>query len=142
MTWEEAGAFCKWAGGRLPTEAEWEYAARAGNERSRYGSLDSIAWYGDSWDGLHGVGLKEPNTWRLYDMLGNVWQWTADWHGEKYYDKKEGIDPQGPGSGIERGLRGGSWSHDPVNVRVSYRGRYGPGIRNRFFGVRCVGEVP
>src|SRR5271165_4489601 len=124
IIWDEANAYCQHAGGRLPTEAEWEYAARAGSTASRYGPLDAMAWYEDnSGGGPHPVAQKEPNAWRLYDMLGNVWQWTADWYDERYFDKNEGKDPQGPPHEQLRTLRGGSWGSGPRYLRVS--GRFG-----------------
>jgi formylglycine-generating enzyme required for sulfatase activity len=142
ITWEEAKRYCEATGMRLPTEAEWEYAARAGNPRALYGEVDSIAWYNDdSGSQAHPVGLKEPNAWKLYDMLGNVWQWTADWYGEKYYDLHEDEDPQGPPAGSSRTFRGGSWGSFPRSVRASYRGWGEPGFEEYSFGVRCVGET-
>ena len=83
---------------RLPTEAEWEYAARAGTTVARYGELDSIAWYaGNSGAETHPVGRKRANAWGLHDMLGNVWEWTADWWG--HYPSSLVTDPQGPSTG-------------------------------------------
>jgi len=126
VTWDEAQGYCQKIGGRLPTEAEWEYAARAGSPAARYGNLDDIAWYsGNSGGKTHEVGQKQANAFGLFDMLGNVWQWTADW-----YDAGHTM----------RALRGGSWLYNPRGVRVSYRSRLGPGYRFSDIGFRCVGE--
>jgi formylglycine-generating enzyme required for sulfatase activity len=176
VTWDEAQAYCTWAGGgneklRLPSEAEWEYAARAGSRASRYGDLKTVAWYGDNsgkpinsaaiWaevgqdntiynerlyaagSGPHRVaGLKE-NAWNLRDMLGNVGEWTADWYDAGYYTNSPLTDPKGPTEAKQyRVLRGGSWGYLPGNVRVSYRFRSEPSDRNFVIGFRCAGELP
>ena len=95
---------------RLPTEAEWEYAARAGDSSCRYGPLVEVAWFHDNSDGrTHPVGEKKPNGFGLYDTLGNVWEWVQDWYGEDYYSHSPESDPKGPGSGEYRVSRGGSW---------------------------------
>jgi formylglycine-generating enzyme required for sulfatase activity len=109
----------------LPTEAQWEYAARAG-ETGPYsgGTVEEVAWHKDnSGGGTHEVGTKRPNAWGLHDMHGNVWEWCADW----YKDELEGgVDPQGAASGSGRVFRGGSWRGNALNCRVSLRYGYDP----------------
>ena len=166
VSWDDAQSYCRTVGMRLPTEAEWEYAARAGNTGARYGDLEAIAWYsGNSGrqrlDGgemfrsdpknyeenliakgnqTHAIGQKQPNAWQLYDMLGNVWEWTADWFDKNYYVRSEAHDPTGPSSGTHRALRGGAWDDDARNTRLSNRYSLAPDSRNFYAGFRCVGN--
>ena len=122
---------------RLPTEAEWEYAARAGTTGSRYGELIEVAWYwGNSDRRPHRVGTKRANEWGLHDMLGNVWEWTADWYGR--YPEGPVTDPRGPAKGASRVARGGSWYIDAQNSRFAYRYGLSPGIRRSTLGFRLV----
>ncbi len=122
---------------RLPTEAEWEYAARAGTTGARYGELDAIAWWdGNSRGRVHPVGEKRANAWGLHDMLGNVWEWTADWYGE--YPLGQVTDPTGPSTGSYRAVRGGSWSYGAWIVRSALRGYDSPGGRYNTLGFRLV----
>lgn len=144
VSWQNAVDYCKWDGDRrMPTEAEWEYSARAGTSQARYGNLDDIAWYDEnSGGGTHPVAQKQPNGFGLYDMLGNVLQWNADWYDAKYYEKSPQQDPPGAGSSGFRSVRGGSWVNVSGNVRVSVRNRILPGVRFVYLGFRCVREVP
>jgi formylglycine-generating enzyme required for sulfatase activity len=165
VSWSEGRGYCRRVGMRLPTEAEWEYAARAGSQAPKYGDLDAIAWYaGDSGprpvDGgalyqadpknyendliakgnqTHVVGRKQPNAWKLYDMQGDVWEWTADWYDKGYFAHSALRDPTGPAHGVERAVRGGAWDDDARNNRVSNRLSLKPSSRNFYTGFRCVG---
>jgi formylglycine-generating enzyme required for sulfatase activity len=139
VTSDDAQAYCKGAEMRLPTEAEWEYAARGGSASARYGPLDSIAWhYRNSEGTTHEVGQKQANGYGLYDMLGNVCEWVADWYG--LYNAAEAVDPKGPQTGQYRVLRGGSSYDIPFLIRASARSKYEPGERSLNVGFRCAGN--
>ncbi|HEY6341689.1 MAG TPA: SUMF1/EgtB/PvdO family nonheme iron enzyme [Bryobacteraceae bacterium] len=120
VNWVEARSYCYAIAGCLPTEAEWEYAARAGSTGMRYGDPDKIAWYeGNSDDRTHEVGQKQPNAFRLYDMLGNVREWVADWYGP--YRQGAQIDPYGDARDPFPVVRGAPWYQGDFAVRVSKR---------------------
>ena len=133
---------------RLPTEAEWEYAARAGTDTTRYwgDSTDEMgqhAWFTqNSGEKTHPVGQLKPNAWGLYDMMGNVWEWVSDWYGEKYYTNSPRINPTGPNSGSSRVLRGGGWRYYPDAVRSAYRFDITPGLRHYDLGFRLSRTSP
>ena len=127
---------------RLPTEAEWEYAARGGNRSSGYkysgsNALGAVAWNADnSRDKTHPVGQKSPNELGVHDMSGNVWEWCQDWYG--IYDKRPQNNPIGPTIGVSRVERGGSWSNTARHTRVSYRHGNTPDNRNIMVGFRLA----
>ncbi len=163
VDWQEAVEFCRREGLRLPTEAEHEYASRAGGTtRFSWGDdPDRGCLYangadrtplsnGWSWDRrmecsdgrsdeLAPVGSYRPNAWGLHDMTGNVLEWVSDWYGEDYYGRSPRKDPKGPSSGWLRVYRGGGWIDLPDFLRSSYRSRLVPGARNHFLGFRCAG---
>jgi hypothetical protein len=122
---------------RLPTEAEWEYACRAGTEGERYGNLDAVAWYsGNSGDTTHPVAQKQSNAWGLYDMLGNIYEWCSDWYAADYYTQSPAADPLGPAAGTMKISRGGCSFFDAAHTRAAHRQtaetlhkNYGMGLR-------------
>jgi formylglycine-generating enzyme required for sulfatase activity len=127
---------------RLPTEAEWEYAARAGSTTAySFGDdisqLGKYAWFADNANNTtHPVGQLQPNAWGLYDMHGNVWEWVQDWYGA--YAPEPVTNPQGPASGLYRVFRGGSWCRDAGTCRSACRGHNAPGSRHGLLGFRLL----
>jgi len=126
---------------RLPTEAEWEYAARAGTTGAYAGDLDAMAWYAqNSGPTTHPVGTKAPNAWGLYDMHGNVWEWVQDWYGD--YSTSAVTDPVGPSLGSGRVLRGGDWYSYSQYCRSANRYNDSPAIRGSNLGLRLLRTSP
>lgn len=138
-TWYGANEYAKWIGGALPTEAQWEYACRAGSTTAYcFGdnsySLGDYAWYSSNSDNkTHPVGQKKPNAWGLYDMHGNVWEWCSDWYGN--YPSISVTDPTGASSGSYRVIRGGSY-HSASSCRSAYRNCDYPDINDNSCGFR------
>ena len=127
---------------RLPTEAEWEFAARGGNKSKHYkyaggNTLSSVAWYdGNSGSTIHPLGQKSPNELGLYDMSGNVYEWCQDWYDD--YSSSAQTNPKGPASASYRVIRGGSWYYGARSCRVAYRNYYAPGGRSFDLGLRLA----
>jgi formylglycine-generating enzyme required for sulfatase activity len=147
VSWEEASAFCGWSGGRLPTEAEWEYAARGGVAGLKYPwgndrSHDQANYWRtggrDQWRYTAPAGSFPPNSFGLYDMAGNVYEWVGDWFSGDYYDFSPPVDPTGPRRGRLRVARGGAGFLNTTVLRISARLRSAPHARNVGVGIRCA----
>jgi formylglycine-generating enzyme required for sulfatase activity len=155
VSWEDVQEFLQRAGTltglalRLPTEAEWEYAAGGGAEHQAWPGTNSasetgeFAWYSGSFSGkTRSSAGKIPNLFGIHDMAGNVAEWCSDWYGADYYSRSPGDNPGGPASGTRRVVRGGSWLSGPRDIRVARRSRRSPDTRSPSLGFRLAFDMP
>ena len=149
ISWNLCQEFLIQAGGglRLPTEAEWEYACRAGTTTRFYSGdtendLAAAGWFlANSEEKTHPVGQKRPNAWGLYDMHGNVWQWCQDYYGKNYYATSPTENPAGPLTGEERVVRGGPFDYGAAYCRAANRGPLAPSVHNPNLGFRVCADA-